>query len=48
MTNEERDKIISEMHTDIKWIKTWIAEQNKYKLMVYSALIVAVLSLIVK
>lgn len=47
MTDEERDKIIIEMHTDIKWIKSWIAEQNKYKLMIYAALVGAIIGIIV-
>jgi hypothetical protein len=46
MTNDERDRIIVEMHTDIKWIKDWITTQNKYKLMVWGALVAAVISLI--
>lgn len=46
MTNDERDKLIIEVHQDIKWIKEWIATQNKYKLMVWGALIAAILSLI--
>ena len=48
MTDEQRDKLITEMHQDIKWIKDWIKDQNKYKLMVWTALLAAVLSLIVK
>jgi hypothetical protein len=48
MDNEERDKLIVEMHTDIKWIKDWIKGQNKYKLMVWGALIAALISLIIK
>lgn len=46
MTDEERDSKITEMHTDIRWIKEWIATQNKYKLMVWGALIGAILALI--
>lgn len=45
MTDSERDKLILETHQDIKWIKTWIAEQNKYKLLAWSALIAAMISL---
>lgn len=48
MTDEERDAKIIEMHTDIKWIKDWIKGQNKYKLMVWGALIAAFISLIIK
>ena len=46
MTNDERDKLIAEMHNDIKWIKGYIRDLNKFKLMVWGALIVALLSLI--
>lgn len=46
MTPEERDSIIIEMRTDIKWIKEWISTQNKYKLLVYGALITALISLV--
>lgn len=48
MTDEERDKMLTELHTDVKWIKDWIKDQNKYKLMVYGALVMAFISLIVK
>jgi hypothetical protein len=47
MTNDERDKLIIETHQDVAWIKEWIATQNKYKLMVWGALIAAILSLVV-
>jgi hypothetical protein len=46
MKDEDRDRLIVEMHTDIRWIKEWIATQNKYKLMVWGALVVAFISLI--
>jgi len=46
MTDEERDKLITEMHVDIKWIKEWIATQNKYKLLVFGSLITAFIALI--
>lgn len=46
MDNKQRDKLIIEMHQDIKWIKEWIATQNKYKLMVWGALIAAIISLV--
>ena len=46
MTNEERDKLITEVHTDIKWIKEWITTQNNYKLLVWGALITALIGLI--
>ena len=48
MTNDERDKLIIEVHQDVKWIKTWIAEQSKYKLLVWGALIAAILSLVTR
>jgi len=48
MNNDERDKRIIETHQDVKWIKEWIATQNKYKLMIWGALIMAVLSLITR
>lgn len=28
MTDQERDKLITEMHTDISWIKTWCTEHK--------------------
>ena len=46
MSNEERDKLIMEMHTDIKWIKEYINDQKQYKLLVWGALITAILGLI--
>jgi len=48
MNDEDRDKLIVEMHTDIKWIKDWVKDQGKYKLMVWGALIAAVISLVAK
>lgn len=48
MTDEERDAKIIEMHQDIKWIKEWIKDQNKYKFMVWGALITALISLIIR
>lgn len=48
MDNNERDRLIFEVHQDVKWIKEWIAIQNKYKLMVYGAFIAAILSLIIR
>ncbi len=48
MNDEDRDKMLIEMHQDIKWIKDWIKDQNKYKFMVWAALIGAVISLIAK
>jgi len=42
--DETRDNMLVEMHTDIKWIK----DQNKYKFMVWAALIGAIISLIAK
>jgi hypothetical protein len=47
MTDEERDVKIIEMHQDIKWIKEWITDQNKYKIMVWAALIAALMSLVI-
>ena len=47
MDDEERDAMLIEMHTDIRWIKDWIKDQNKYKYMVWAALIGAVISLVV-
>ena len=46
MNDEERDKMLIEMHQDIKWIKDWIKDQNKYKFMVWAALVGAAISLI--
>lgn len=48
MTNEERDMMLVEISTDIKWIKDWIKDQNKYKYMVWAALVGTVISLVVK
>jgi len=48
MNDEARDKMLIEMHQDIKWIKDWIKDQNKYKFMVWAALIGAVISLVAK
>ena len=48
MNDEVRDKMLIEMHQDIKWIKDWIKDQNKYKFMVWAALIGAVISLVAK
>jgi hypothetical protein len=48
MTDEERDELLIEVRQDIKWIKDWIKDQGKYKLMVWGALIAAVISLIAK
>ena len=47
MDNNERDRLIIETHQDIKWIKEWIVTQNKYRLMVYGALITAIISLFI-
>ncbi len=46
MNDQERDELLIEMCTDIKWIKDWIKDQGKYKLMVWGALIAAVISLV--
>lgn len=46
MTDEERDRLIIEMHTDLKWVKDYIGTLNKFKLMCAGALIAAALSLI--
>lgn len=48
MTDEERDILLVEMRQDIKWIKDWIKDQGKYKLMVWGALVAALISLIAK
>ncbi len=29
MTNEDRDNLIIEMHTDIRWIKAWTVDHKK-------------------
>ena len=46
MNDEERDMLLVEMRQDIKWIKDWIKDQGKYKLMVWGALIAAIISLV--
>jgi len=43
MTDEERDRLIIESHQDIKWIKDYIHNLDKFKLMVWGALFVALL-----
>ena len=48
MNDEERDELLIEVRQDIKWIKDWIKDQNKYKFMVWAALIGAVISLVAK
>ena len=48
MDDEVRDKLIVEMHQDIKWIKEWIKDQNKYRYMVWGALVAALISLIAR
>ena len=48
MTDDERDRLILEMHQDIKWVKLWIQDQKQYKFLVWAALIGAVISLVVK
>ena len=46
MNDEERDRLLIELHQDVKWIKEWIKDQNKYKLAVYIAIITAFISLL--
>ena len=48
MTDEERDILLIEMKQDIKWIREWIKDQNKYRYMVWAALVGAVISLVAK
>ena len=48
MDDSTRDEMLIEMSTDIKWIKDWIKDQNKYRYMIWAALIGAVISLVVK
>jgi len=48
MNNDERDIMLIEMHQDVKWIKQWIQDQNKYRYMVWAALVGALISLVVK
>lgn len=48
MDDTERDELLIEMRQDIKWIKGWIKDQGKYKLMVWGALIAALISLIAR
>ena len=47
MDNPELEKLITEMHTDIKWIKLYITELNRYKLLIWAALIGAILGVII-
>lgn len=48
MNDTERDTMFVEMHTDIKWIKDWIKDQNKYRYMVWAALVAALFSLVIR
>jgi len=47
MDNSELEKLIIEMHTDIKWIKQYINNLDKFKLMCAAALIGAILGIII-
>jgi len=47
MTDNERDELIIEMHADLKWVKQYIADLNKFKLMVWLALFAALLGVII-
>lgn len=47
MTDAERDRLIYEMHTDIKWLKDNWKELNKYKLMCIAALFAAIIGVII-
>ena len=47
MTDEERDRLIVEMHTDIQWLKDNWKNLNSYKLLVWGALITALIGLVV-
>jgi hypothetical protein len=50
MTNDERDKLITEMHTDIKWIKDWTVEHKmihfRYVLLAVGTLVGVIVSLL--
>lgn len=48
MDDEERDRLLIELHQDVKWIKLWITDQKRYKFLIWAALIGAVISLVVK
>ena len=48
MDDETRDKLTIEMAQDIKWIKCWITDQNKYRYMVWAALVAALFSLVIR
>ncbi len=52
MTEEERDNKITEMYTDIKWLKDWAVEHKsihtRYHLMIWVAIVGAAISLIIK
>lgn len=47
MNNDDRDRLIIEMHQDVKWIKDYIKDLNKFKLMVWAALFAALLGCII-
>lgn len=47
MQDEERDRLITEMHQDLKWVKEYIRELNKFKLAAIIALLAAVLGCII-
>lgn len=48
MSDEKSDHdLIVEMHQDLKWIKSYIANLDKFKLMVWGALFVALLGCVI-
>ncbi len=47
MTNDERDAILIETRTDIRWIKEYIKEQKRYKYGILIVFLMAVIGIIV-
>ncbi len=47
MTNDERDKMLVELYTDVKWIKEYIRVQNRWKLAIVIIFATAVIGIIV-
>ncbi len=47
MTNDERDAILIETRTDIRWIKEYIKDQKKYRYGIFIVFVMAILGIIV-
>ena len=47
MNDQERDELLIELKSDVKWIKQYIANLDKFKLLVWAALFTALLGMAV-